>query len=99
MKVRTSSVHFDADQKLISFIESKLQKLEKFFKNIIKADVVLKLENTGQVKDKIVEIKLDVPGKLMVVKESSKSFEASIDKATDVLVRQLKRNKEKKRRA
>ena len=35
MKVRTEAVQFKADQKLVDFIEKKLQKLEQFFDKII----------------------------------------------------------------
>ncbi|WP_363325461.1 HPF/RaiA family ribosome-associated protein, partial [Phaeodactylibacter sp.] len=47
MKVQTEAVSFKADQKLIDFIEQKLQKMEKYFDRIIEAKVTLKLENSG----------------------------------------------------
>ena len=97
MKVHTQSVHFSADQKLLMFIEKKLAKLTQFFDRIVSADVVLKLENTGQVKDKIAEVKIHLPGGILYVKETNKTFEASIDTAVDVLRRQLIRYKERKR--
>ena len=62
MKINTTSIHFDADQKLIDYIEKKTTKLEQFFDRIIDAHVYLKLQNSGQVRDKIVEMKLMVPG-------------------------------------
>jgi putative sigma-54 modulation protein len=61
MKINMSAVHFNADQKLIDYIEKKTAKLEQFFDRIIDAQVFLKLENSGQVRDKIVELKLQVP--------------------------------------
>ncbi|MEZ5042561.1 MAG: ribosome-associated translation inhibitor RaiA [Saprospiraceae bacterium] len=95
MKVYTESVQFKADQKLLDFIEKKVSKMDQFFDHIIDARVTLKLENTGQVRDKIAEIRLKVPGDVLVVKESQKTFEASIDEAVDVLKRQLIKFKEK----
>jgi putative sigma-54 modulation protein len=95
MNVVTHAVHFDADQKLIEFIEKKLSKLPVFFDRIIGVDVFLKLENSGQVKDKIAEVKLSVPGATLVVKEIALTFEAAIDKALDTLKRQLIKHKEK----
>ncbi|MFK7947071.1 MAG: ribosome-associated translation inhibitor RaiA [Saprospiraceae bacterium] len=97
MKVHTQSVHFDADMKLIEFIEQKLNKLERFFDQIIMADVILRLENNGQVRDKIAEIKLKVPGKVLIAKETEKSFEAAIDSSADALRRQLIKYKERMR--
>lgn len=97
MRVYTESVQFKADQKLIEFIDQKLQKMEHYFDRIIEAHVVLKLENSGRVRDKIAEVRLNVPGDTLVVKQSSKTFEASIDNAVDSLKRLLIRHKEKTR--
>lgn len=96
MRVYTESVQFKADSKLLGFIERKLQKMEQFFDRIIEARVVLKLENTGQVKDKIAEVHLSVPGDTLLVRETDKTFEASIDHAMDTLKRRLIKYKEKR---
>lgn len=95
MEITVQSVHFDADVKLQEFIDKKLKKLETFFDHIVSVDVILKLENSGQVKDKIAEIKLNVPGATLLAKESSKTFEESIDLSADALRRQLQKHKEK----
>jgi putative sigma-54 modulation protein len=95
MKVNTASVQFKADGKLLEFIERKLQKMEHFFDQIIEARVVLKLENTGQVKDKIAEVHLSVPGDTLLVRTTNRTFEASIDSAVDTLKRRLIKYKEK----
>ena len=62
MKINTTSIHFNADQKLIDYIQKKTAKLDQFFDRIIDAQVYLKLENSGQLRYKIVEMKLMVPG-------------------------------------
>ncbi len=95
MRVQTEAIHFSADVKLLSAIESKLAKLENFFDKIIEARVILKLENSGQIRDKIAEIKLHLPNGIIFIKETSKSFEAAIDKALVSLKRQLVKHKEK----
>ena len=97
MKINTQSVHFDADVKLIDFVEKKLEKLELFFDRIIDAQVVLKLENSGKVKDKIAEIKINVPGEAIVSRGTSQTFEAAVDLAVNALRRQLIRFKERQR--
>jgi len=99
MRVQTQALHFSADQKLIQFIESKLGKLEQFFDRIISANVILKLENTGKIKDKIAEVRLKIPGGVLFVKGTQKSFEASIDMAVEALRRQLIRHKGRRSRA
>lgn len=95
MKIITTSIHFDADQKLLDYIQRKASKLDQFFDRIIDAHVFLKLENSGQVKDKIVEMKLNVPGDVLIATEMSKTFEASADAAVDNMKRQLNRYKER----
>jgi len=96
MEIRTQAVNFDADNKLIEFIDKKLGKLDTFYDNIVSTDVFLKLEKTGQVQDKVAEIKLKVPGSTLVAKETSKSFEESIDLGASSLRRQLIKYKDKK---
>lgn len=94
MRISISSNHFDASQKLQDYIQNKLQKLEQFHDKILQTNVSLKLENTGQVRDKKVEVKLMVPGDILIVKSSAKTFEAAIDKALDGLKRSIKKTKE-----
>lgn len=97
MDVKIQTVHFDADSKLIDFVNSKIQKLPTFHDRIIKVDVFLKLDNViHTIKDKIAEIRVHVPKHNFFVKASSKSFEESFDCALDSLVNQMKRKKEKR---
>ncbi len=92
-----TSVHFDADQKLTDYIERKTGKLEQFYDRIIDTKVLLKLENSGQVREKIVEMKVNVPGDTLVATETSMSFEAAADVVVDNMKRQLIRYKERLR--
>ncbi len=94
MKVQTRAIHFSADQKLIAFVQKKLEKLEHFWDQILGAVVVMKLENTGRVKDKVVEIRLKVPGTVLITKETHKTFEAAIESSLPSLKRQLIKHKE-----
>jgi len=98
MRVQTQSVHFVADRKLLQFIDKKVNKLDNFYDRIIDADVILRLEKTGQVQDKVAEIKLQVPGDTIMAKETSKTFEGSIDGAVGALRRQLLKRKDKMNR-
>ncbi len=96
MEIKVQSIHFDADVKLLEFIQKKVSKLETFYDRIINAQVILRLENNGgRVQDKIAEIILSVPGSTLLSKESCKSFEEAIDMGTDSLKRQLLKHKEK----
>ncbi|MEO7314436.1 MAG: ribosome-associated translation inhibitor RaiA [Ginsengibacter sp.] len=96
MNVNIQTQRFDADSKLVTFIEKKLSKLVQYNDRITKIDVYLKLENvTHKVKDKVAEIKVHIPKNNFFVKHSSKSFEESIDVALDSVITQIKRKKEK----
>ncbi len=95
MKLQTHSVHFDADQKLIDFIQKKANKLETFYDRIIDGEVFLKLESGEVTENKIVEIKLNIPGNQLFAKEQESSFEAATDKAVHALKKQLMKHKEK----
>jgi putative sigma-54 modulation protein len=95
MKISTTSIHFDADQTLLDYIQKKTSKLEQFFDRIIDTHVYLKLENSGQVRDKIVEMKLLVPGDTLIATEVSKTFEASTDAAVDNMIRQINKYKDR----
>lgn len=98
MNLNTQAVHFTADQKLLDYIDQKLGKLDTYYDRIQEAVVFLKLENSGQVRDKIVEVKMALPGNTMVIKESDKTFEAAVDQAYSTLKRQLIRFKERQRK-
>ena len=94
MNVNIQTVHFNADSKLIGFVN---QKLNNFNDRIIRVNVFLKLDNVVHaLKDKIAEIRVHVPGHNFFVKSTSKSFEESFDDALDSMIIQIKKNKEKK---
>jgi len=96
MNVNIQTVHFDADDKLIEYINRKLQKLKVFSDRIIQVNVFLKLDNVVHaIKDKIAEIRIHIPRHSFFVKSTSKSFEESFDDAFDSILIQMKKKKEK----
>jgi putative sigma-54 modulation protein len=95
MNVVIHPVHFDASNQLLEFINKKLSKLETFYDKIVEAEVFLKLETQQSVKDKVVEIKLHIPGKTLFVAKTTKTFEESADLAVQTVAEQLKKQKEK----
>ncbi|MFD2201522.1 ribosome hibernation-promoting factor, HPF/YfiA family [Shivajiella indica] len=95
MKLQMHSIHFDADQKLIDFIQKRADKLDTFFDRIVDGEVFLRLDKHEKNENKIVEIKMNVPGKTLFAKHQSDSFEAAADEAIEALRRQMKKFKEK----
>lgn len=97
MKVNTQSVNFNADKKLIDFIQRRMDKLDQYYDKVIRSDVFLKVQNTSEKQNKIFEARVSVPGDSFVVKKTCKSFEEGADSAVHSLERQLKKRKEKLR--
>jgi len=92
MRLQVHSIHFDADQKLIDFIQQRVDKLQTFYDRFTEGEVFLRINNEG-VENKTVEIKLSVPGKKLFAKMNAKSFEAATDLSTEALRNQLKKLK------
>ena len=97
MNIRINAVRFDADGKLEEFIEKKVSKLARYFDDIINAEVFLKVENTPDLENKVVEIKLEIPGSDLFASKQSKSFEESTDVVVDALKQQILKHKDKLR--
>lgn len=97
MKLKVQSIHFDADRKLLSFVEEKIEKLSHFYEDIIDGEVFLRLDKSSEKENKIAEIKLNTPGKTMFASEQCRSFEEATDSAVDALRRQITKYKEKLR--
>jgi putative sigma-54 modulation protein len=95
MKIRVQSIHFDADQKLLDFIQEKVDKLVTFNDQIIGGEVMLRLDKSSDNKNKIVQIKIQIPGNDIMAKEQCKTFEEATDLCMEVLSRQIKKHKEK----
>jgi len=97
MKVFTQSVNFNADSSLIKLAEKKVESLVRFHDKIVDAEVFLKVQNTRDKENKITEVKINIPGRELIVKRETRTFEEGISLAVDSLKRQLKRSKEKHR--
>ncbi|MDB5239547.1 MAG: ribosomal protein [Spirosoma sp.] len=98
MRLQMHAVKFTADQSLLDFVQAKLDKLDTFHDHIIGAEVFLRLDgaDSNKVKEKVVEVRLTIPGKELFVKEHDKSFESATDRVLDVLKDKLVRCKQKR---
>ena len=96
MEVKINSVHFNADQRLLDFVNKKVGKLDTFFDGIIKADVTLKVAKPETANNKVAELKLSIPAKdNLFAKKQADSFEEATDLAIDAIKRQIVKYKEK----
>ncbi len=98
ISINIHSVHFDADKKLQIFIEDKVKRLVHLYDKIIEAEVFLRAVKTQKPENKIVEIKLAIPGNDLFAKKQCKTFEEATDEATEALRNQIAKIKGKQRK-
>jgi putative sigma-54 modulation protein len=95
MTINIQSVHFDADKKLIGFINEKVEKLNTYYDGIINSEVTLRLDKNSNNENKIAEIKMLGKGHEFFAKKQCASFEEATDLACEALKTQVKKFKEK----
>lgn len=94
MEVKIKSIHFDAAEKLTSFINKKLDRLGRHHEEITVAEVALKLIKPETAMNKEAGIKLILPtyGDLFASKVAD-TFEEAVDLSVIALERQLEKAK------
>lgn len=94
MNIQIQSLKFDADQKLISYVENKMGKLDHFEEGITSMDVILKLDHDMENGNKVATIRMSVTGAELVAERRSRSFEESVDGCYEALRSQIAKRKE-----
>jgi putative sigma-54 modulation protein len=96
MNIKINDVHFNADQKLVEFINKKVSKLETYFDGIISIEIILKVIKPETANNKEVEMKVSIPSKdYLFAKKQADSFEEAIDLSIEAIKRQLEKFKDK----
>lgn len=96
MEVKINTVHFNADQRLVDFVNKKVAKLDTFFGGIISSDLTLKVSKPESAKNKVAELKVSIPSNgYLFAKKEADSFEEATDLAIDAIRKQLGKYKEK----
>jgi ribosomal subunit interface protein len=88
------SLKFDADEKLLAFVEKKVGKVEKFFDNLGDIDVTLSL--SPEPENKVVRLQTRVPGEDLVIERNAKTFEEAVTEAADAMKEKIVRAKERR---
>jgi putative sigma-54 modulation protein len=96
MNMKMQSVGFKADSKLEAFINQKFKKLEKLESTITGYDVILNVDKSSTKDNKIVEVKIKVPGSELFAKKKSTTFEEAADLVSEALRTQILKYKEVK---
>lgn len=97
MEVRIQSIHFDASEQLQSFIQKKTAKLEKYYDDIKKVEVSLKVVKPETAENKEAGVKVLVPNGELYASKICDTFEEAIDVCVEALEKQLVKYKEKQR--
>ena len=92
--INVKSLKFDADEKLLDFIDRKVGKVEKFFDNMGDIDVTLSLLPDAE--NKSVKLQTRMPGEDLVIERNARTFEEAVTDAADALKEKIVRIKEKK---
>ena len=94
MEIKVQSIKFDADQKLIDYVNRKVGKLEKFYDDAVRCEVVLSLLPDPANKNALVRIL--IPGSEVVVERNADTFEEAITECVGILKEKLISVKEKR---
>ena len=94
MEIRIQSIKFNADQKLLDFIEKKFSRIEKFYDAVTGVEVALSLLPDHE--NKNVKVQVSIPGNTIVVEKNAKTFEDAVVDCADILKEKLVKEKEKR---
>jgi len=94
MDIKINALKFDADKKLIDFIEKKLGKLDKFYEDIVRTEVNLSL--LPEHENKNVMVRVLIPGTEVVVERNAGTFEDAVVECAGILKEKLVSAKEKR---
>ena len=94
MEIKVQSIKFDADQKLLDYIDKKVGKIEKFYEDIVRTEVDLSLLADPQKKN--VKVHVFIPGNELVVERNNDTFEGPINDCVTTLKDLLVSEKERR---
>lgn len=95
MEIKVQSIKFNADQKLLDFIDKKLGKLDKFYDEVSIMEVNLSL--LADPDNKNVKVRCIVPGaEDIIVERNASTFENAVTECAGVLKDRLVQAKEKR---
>jgi putative sigma-54 modulation protein len=96
MDIKIQSIHFDATTQLEAFVQKKVSKLEKYYDQIMAAEVILKVIKPESAQNKNASVRLTIKNVDLFAEKTADTFEEAIDECTEALTKQLTKQKEKK---
>lgn len=94
MDVRIKAIHFDASQKLVDFINRKVERMARRNPEIAEVDVTLKLvkPETAMNKEVMARVAVSQQGEKVATKVAA-TFEEGVDVVLEAIERQLEKRK------
>ena len=97
MDAKIKAIHFDISEKLVAFINKKVDKLVRRYETITEAEITLKVIKPETAMNKEAAIKLAIPPTDdLFASKTADTFEEAIDLCLDALEKQLEKAKTKK---
>lgn len=97
MDLRIQAIHFDASEKLVNFINKKVDKLvNRRCADATGIDVTLKVIKPETSLNKEAVMKVIVPQEEIVATKTADTFEEAVDLCIEAIERQLEKVKDKK---
>ncbi len=93
MTINIQYVKIQTSESMSAYVTEKLQKLNKNYDWLIRADVFFKVENDSTEKGNICEIELSLPGPKIFAMSNEKNFEMAVKETISDLNIQLKKRK------
>lgn len=91
MKLSFTGKNMEVTEALKDITQKKLGRLDKYFQKDVEGNVIFSVERNW----KVLEITINLPGTILRAEESSDDMYTSIDRAVDVLERQIRKYKTK----
>lgn len=97
MDVNIKAIHFDISDRLVDFINKKVERLLRHNVNLSNVDVSLKVIKPETAMNKEAIVRMSVPNQDDVVADkTADTFEEAVDLCIDALKRQLEKKKNAK---
>ncbi len=97
MEANIKAIHFDATERLVNFINKKIDKLSRRFEAIADAEVSLKVVKPETAMNKEASVKLILPNSAdLFASKTADTFEEAVDLCLAALEPQLEKNKDRR---
>lgn len=96
MKIDIKALHFELDQETRDYAAEKIGHLEKYYKNVIAAEISITCDHEDTTSSSYVcKAILKIPGKDLYAESGSRNINEAIDKVHDRLHQQIIKLREK----